>query len=379
MPRSFQFFLLSILFLTAAVVLSGCMDVAVPAPPPIDLTQLTPDQIRSLQSLEKIDDYPLYKMDYYGDYAGYLKENILKVLNIQKPAKSSSTMRGCTTFAALAKDGEPILGRNHDFFEHPILLLFTHPKKGYSSVSLVDLFTLGFNNRKDTLFTTEKEKALLLYAPYMLSDGMNERGLTVGEMYVPEACYPFSTEDETTINLEIGRLLLDNTATVDEALEYLHQHLETHNLIFPVMPIHYLIADASGHSAVLEFYRGKMRVIRNTEPWQAAANFTVYNAEDLIKKGDDEYLRSGKISGDFNGRTLLRYVTAYESLKAAGGRITDKKALDICEAVSCEANGTDVWMSTIWSVVYNMKTGNITLALDKKYNSQKLFQLSLAK
>jgi hypothetical protein len=375
LPKSIPFFLAPVLFFTAAVVLAGCF--TVPKPVAIDLNKLTPDQVRTLQSLEKIDDYPLYKMDYYGDCAEYLKENILKTLNIKKPAKNSTAGPGCTTFAALAKDGELVLGRNHDFFDHPILLLYRHPKNGYSSVSLVDLFTLGFHNRKNILFKSEKQKALLLYTPYLASDGMNERGLAFGVMYVSEACFRHSDEYDTSFNLEIMRLLLDNVATVAEALEYLHNHLQTHNLVFPIMPLHYLIADSTGESAVIEFFQGEMKVTRNSEPWQVAANFTVYNSSDLIAKSNDEYVRRGKISGDFNGKTLLRYLTAYETLKKTNGKITDQQAMDICRIVSCQANGWDVLMSTVWSVVYNMRSGNVQIAMGRNYPKIIHFQLGM--
>jgi hypothetical protein len=38
-------------------------------------------------------------------------------------------------------------------------------------------------------------------------------------------------------------------------------------------PIHYLIADRTGHAAVVEYKDGSMQVVRNEDPWLAATNF----------------------------------------------------------------------------------------------------------
>lgn len=40
---------------------------------------------------------------------------------------------------------------------------------------------------------------------------------------------------------------------------------------------HALVADPSGHSAVLELYNGEMQVIPNTDSWQVATNSPLYN------------------------------------------------------------------------------------------------------
>ena len=49
----------------------------------------------------------------------------------------------CTLFAALGDPNDLYFGRNFDREFSPTLLLFNHPKDGYSSVSMVDISYLG--------------------------------------------------------------------------------------------------------------------------------------------------------------------------------------------------------------------------------------------
>jgi len=51
------------------------------------------------------------------------------------------------------------------------------------------------------------------------------------------------------------------------------------------------------------------------------------------------------------------------------GDITDSQAMDILKGTSQEG--------TTWSVVYNMSTGGINLAMGKDYNDVHTFELSM--
>lgn len=101
--------------------------------PAIDLSTLTPDQKRTLDSIEKIDNHPLYTMTYYGDYSQFLKlkDKYYKQLGLPDPR--------CSTFAALNQDGDAVLGYNSDSGKASYLLLFTNPPVGYKSVSVVHI------------------------------------------------------------------------------------------------------------------------------------------------------------------------------------------------------------------------------------------------
>lgn len=102
----------------------------------------------TLASIQKVDDYPLYTMTYYGDYG--FKEYLLTG---NLPFFSSDVLQceerfACTCFAAMGKEGSLIFGRNFDWQPNhaTYLLLFTDPPDGFASISMVDLGFLGYDD-----------------------------------------------------------------------------------------------------------------------------------------------------------------------------------------------------------------------------------------
>ncbi len=202
---------------------------------------------RNLQAIECVDDHPLYVMHLYGDYG--FKEFLKKGI---QPGSSSSVSTpaapwACTVFGALNAEGDKLLGRNFDWDNHPALLLFTDSPDGYASISMVDIFYLGFTGQGG-IPIAERER--LREAAYMPFDGMNEKGLAVGMMAVPSVKPDHDPGKVTLSSLNLIRLLLDYAQNLDEALAL----LQNYNVDFGGGPtIHYLIADKSGHSAIVEY------------------------------------------------------------------------------------------------------------------------------
>ena len=119
------------------------------------------NEIKSLTSIKKIDDYGMFKMDYYGDYGfddflkvgasndsgieAFVTKRLLKGI----PIDFGVAGNGCTAFMVQNENGEIMFGRNFDFTYAPSLQLYTHPKNGYASVSTVNLSFAGYS--KDSL------------------------------------------------------------------------------------------------------------------------------------------------------------------------------------------------------------------------------------
>jgi predicted choloylglycine hydrolase len=124
---------------------------------------------------------------------------------------------------------------------------------------------------------------------------MNERGVAVAMAAVPAAR---SAPGRATGSLGVMRLVLDHAATVAEAAAIFRR---TPNDFGDGPPLHYLVADATGASAVVEYVRGTVHVIpRDARPCQAMTNFVLTGA-----KGADH-----------------RYRTATAALRRSGGRRT---------------------------------------------------------
>jgi hypothetical protein len=300
---------------------------------------------RTLASLRRVDDYPLYVMTYYGDYdfKGLMQAGAEADAEQPLSYQEIRYAWACTCFSSLNAEGDVLLGRNFDWYTHPALLLFTDPPDGYASVSMVDISYLGFG--RETPSWTERRR--LLYAPHLPFDGINERGLGVGMMAVPYAEAGRDPQEVTLDSLQAIRLLLDYAQDVEEATSLLADY----NIDFAKgPPVHYLLVDASGHSAVVEFVDGEMNVLRNQEPWQVSTNFVISEA---MPEG--------------TGSECWRYNTAYEVLEGANGSLSPDEAMALLNSVSQS--------STIWSLVYNLSTGDIQVAMNRKYDRVHEFKL----
>jgi len=157
------------------------------------LEGLSGNEVKTLNSLKKVDDHPLYTLHYYGDYITGVSNNVTnkKVPVTDQPVidpSSSGTNWACSLFAALGNKADMFYGRNFDWDYSPALLLFTDSPGGYASVSMVDIAYLGIEEKsaKTLLNLPFEERQLLLDAPYSLPfDGMNEHSLAIGMAAVP--------------------------------------------------------------------------------------------------------------------------------------------------------------------------------------------------
>jgi hypothetical protein len=308
------------------------------------LCQAPLQQWRSMASLRKVDDYPLYVMRYYGDYgfARFLQRGIGRE-RAEAPPIELAPGWACTGFAAMNPTGDAITGRNFDWHNRQTLLLFTNPPDGYASVSMVDVSYFGFPADDPTW----ADRRLLLQTPYLPFDGMNERGLAVSIMAVPRA--QDSQKPGVTISsMHAIRLMLDFAADVEGAISLLGDY----TIDFGEPPIHYFVADASGHSAVIEYLDGKVDVVRNDEMWQVSTNFLL--AETRPEGADSP---------------CWRYNRAYERLEQAEGTLSSAEAMSLLEDVAQE--------NTMWSVTYNVTRGAIQVVMGRQYDHVHSFRLRM--
>jgi hypothetical protein len=305
------------------------------------------NQVRTLLSFRRVDDYPLYVMHLYGEDGldRLLQEGMQTGAGSPVAAPSPDPQWACTVFAALNGAGDRLLGRNFDWFNRPALVLFTHPPDGFDSVSLVDISYLGFGADEPSW----RDRLRLLEAGVWPFDGMNEHGLAVGMMAVPHAEEQVDPRQTTIGSLHAMRLILDRARTVDEAIA----HLQNFNVDFEGgPPLHYLIADAAGNSAIVEFIRGETVILPSDSRWQVATNFAV--AGHSIESARAQ---------------CPRYALADSTLRRANGLLSQAEAMDLLEKVSQPI--------TMWSVVYSLTSGEVTLAMGREYGQLHRFRLPM--
>jgi len=344
----------------------------------------------TMASLKKVDNHPFYTMIYYGDYgfsnyvkpgvnkSALLKTNTLlekfslrfknskiisnqrakvcsefnsKIVNVPGHIRLWRDLRSkikidlwsCTCFAALGNKNATILGRNFDWYDHIPLLLFTDPPDGYASVSMVDLDYFGFN--RNNLPDKVQNNRRLLDTPWLPFDGMNERGVAIGMMAIDHAEPPSDPSKKTIGEIEVLRLVLDYAKSTEHAIELIKKY----NVRIETPPIHYLIADSSGHSAIIEFVGGKMIVMSNSQPWQVSTNFIIHG------------------SGAPENANCWRYNRAYNTLKENKGKLATQEAMNLLQSVSQS--------STIWSMVYQLNSGRLNAVVGRNFANFISFEL----
>lgn len=316
-----------------------------PEEPPVS-GGLSPDEIATLNSLEQVDDYPLYTMHYQGAYTPWASGAAGSTL---RAAGARAPAWGCSLFAALNDTDQVLYGRNFDWEFSPALLLFTAPPDGYASVAMVDIAFLGFDGSRagGLAGLPPDERRALLLSPYLPFDGMNEHGLVVGMAAVPPGDMRPDPHKETIGSLGIIREMLDHARTVDEAVAL----LERYNVdMTGGPPVHYLIADRTSRAVLVEFYQGEMVVIANDRPWHLATNF----------------LRSS--AGDSPAGQCWRYDEIAGQLAQAQGQLTAAQAMDLLGSVAQP--------NTQWSVVYELATGRLQVAMGQRYGQAHTFALT---
>jgi predicted choloylglycine hydrolase len=292
------------------------------------------NQIAAPGEIVQLSDYPLFVMNYSGDY-GF--GNYLKKANNSNKYCSGNDLKplGCTCFSAMDSSCR-IFGRNFDYDHHIALILFAHAPNAYSSISVTDISYLGFS--ASSTLEEIKNSSIKNRIPYCTLDGQNEKGVSAGLMSVPFVQPPYDPGKKNLACCDIIRLVLDYAASTDEAVSLISQY----NFKDEKYPSHYLIADRNGKSAVIEFVNKELKVIRNNEPFQVATNFIITG------------------SSAPQSTNCWRYNKVYSALKNANGNINEITAMNILQSASQSI--------TMWSAVYNMNSFSLEICMDKNYD-----------
>jgi hypothetical protein len=308
---------------------------------------------RTLLSFQKNEEYPLYTMTYYGGY-DYLVSTIphtdeeLKKYSEHIPIYDWFELQdnqACSLFTATGGENK-VYGRNRDMLQqNTALLLFTDPPDGYASVSLVDLNQFGADPGDDLRSFSLWNRLNLLAAPLLPTEGMNEYGLTIAKADVPIYAMPHDPSKEPMFFRTAMRVVLDHAKTTREAIELLEQY----NISFGSSGGHFLIADPSGDSAVVEFYDNKMQVIRNPDPWLVITNFNL-----------------GNIDGSSEMPSYPRYKLVDDALRETNGVLNVEETMALLEQASVSG--------TIWSVAFDMTTRDIDVVLFRQFSN--IFHIS---
>ncbi|HET8773586.1 MAG TPA: linear amide C-N hydrolase [Thermoanaerobaculia bacterium] len=187
----------------------------------------------------------------------------------------------CTTFCSRG-----LFGRNYDF------------EIGYGQVIV---------NKRGTSKTAQRERAASWTSRYgsvtfnqfgrdSATGGMNEKGLVVELMWLDGTRYPDTDTRSEVGTLEWIQYQLDTASSVAEVIA------SDANVRISASgaPLHYLIADASGDTAAIEFLGGKMVVHRGAS---VLANDPYTASVGMLKRGAMD--RFARATGGLSGATTI--------------------------------------------------------------------------
>ena len=325
-----------------------------------------------------------------SELIGFITDNITHgVVDLNMSAPEI----GCSSFTATAENGDVLFARNYDFSKTNTMLVFTEANEGrHATISTVDLQFLGVD--VDQNMTSLMDKVICLAAPYAPLDGVNDAGVSCG-------IYMTYQGGETTVatsqdtdkpdftSTTLLRLILDYADSVEEAVEIasrydLHDSANT--------SYHYMVADATGKSAILEWTNDSAVDTTDNDGSQRTLK-VVYNDQDS-DIGEREAASNYQVVTNFvlqpgyyegvpaeNKKGADRYDRLYEELQATDGVVADEQAaMDILQTVGRRGwDNDDKNSCTVHSAVYNLTQKTVLWVTNENYDDPSaVFTFSLA-
>lgn len=328
-------------------------------------------EARTLLSVKELDDTGIYEVNYAADYkldelleAGgaateeqlvqFILKTMLKGLPIDVPYEIPNL--ACSTFFAETPDKGYMLGRNLDNQTTDLAVVRTNPKDGYSSVSVVNLSFLGYNET----YTPDKlmDRINTLATAYFPLDGVNEKGLAIGVLQLQA---PATVQDngKTDVGTTLAiRAMLDKCADVDEAIEFLRG---VDMFAAAKGCYHFQIADAKGKSVVVSYVENEMIITEKSNGFIAATNFYLHDVPfEYEKQGLDRYeILEKTLTEKKSVLTLEDGMNLLESARITGTEPDEKGRV----------------YSTQWSAIYDLTNPALRLCADMNYDDVHVYKV----
>lgn len=296
----------------------------------------------------------------------------------------------CSAFTAQTPEGDRLFGRNYDFSKTNACIVFTEATEGrHATISTVDLQFLGMDVDQDV--EGLMNKITCLAAPYAPLDGVNDAGVSCGifmsyqggETIVPT---DLNTNKPDITSTTLLRLILDYADNVEEAVEIastydLHDSAAT--------SYHYMVADATGASAILEWVNGTDATDLDGSARQLVVTYNDDDAHIGEEESQSDYqwitnfiIQPGYYDDPADQKGLDRYQKLYEQLSQTDGIVADEEAaMEILASVGRRNwSNDDKNTCTVHSAVYNLTDKSVLWVSNENYQDETaIFRFSLEK
>lgn len=189
------------------------------------------------------------------------------------------SIHACTRAVFIGDDNTVVTGRSMDWVEDTQSELWLMPR-GIKRTG---------GNEDNTLTWTSQYGSVITSAYNIAStDGMNEKGLVMNMLYLAESNYGEPAKDKPSLSINLwGQYVLDNFATVDEAVAAMSQ--TPFYIVATPLPngkastLHLSLSDPTGDSAILEYIDGTL-VIHHGKEYQVMTNSPTYNKQLAVNE-----------------------------------------------------------------------------------------------
>ena len=198
------------------------------------------------------------------------------------PLAAARSLWACTAFQLKAVDGAEVYFRSMEFgFPFNSKILIVPRGTEYTGTAPQGRAGLKWQTKYGVVGLNAN------VAPSIVADGMNEKGLVVGMLYLPGyARYLAPDEAQTASTIgswEAAIYLLSTCADVNESVAALTEKVHVAQQEFPpfkqVLPVHYWIGDATGKVVIAEYVGGKLNIHQN--PVGALTNSPPYDWQQI--------------------------------------------------------------------------------------------------
>lgn len=245
----------------------------------------------------------------------------------------------CTTFF-INQNGQLVFGRNYDWVTGAGIVCTN--LRGLDKTSLNN----EYGNNAINWISKYGSITFNQYGKEFPTGGMNEKGLVVELMWAEGSRYPKPDKRPALDVLQWIQYQLDNNETIEEVIATDAEIRIAENN----PPLHYLIADANGNAATVEFFNGKMVVHTGKDlPFPVLTNNPYSESAGVAI---DAKVLAGNTNFYLQDNSLQRFTQACSMIEQLRYNKTGKPVVEYAFDI---LHNVDQGEFTKWSIVYDLK------------------------
>jgi choloylglycine hydrolase len=268
-----------------------------------------------------------------------------KILSLLMVCFLNQAIFACTTFC-INKNGHIVFGRNYDWITGGGIVNTNQRGLFKTSMNTGDNGTVSWISKYGSITFNQ-------YGKEFPTGGMNEKGLVVELMWLDGTVYPAADKRPAVGVLQWIQYQLDNAATTADVIASDAQV----RISEKGTPIHYLVADAAGNVATIEFLNGKMTVHKDESlPFPVLTNDTYASSVQTANMALRAKPLVGKANVSIQNNSLDRFVKACSMVKKFNESDMDMPVTDFAFSILDKVSQGSY---TKWSIVYDISNKKI--------------------